>query len=68
MLEDPESLNGLAGDVQADKLFYKMKESIGLRDIAISEEDIKAKYDAVLQEEEERAKLKQGTSASDEEE
>ncbi len=68
MLEDPDSLNGLAGDVQADKLFYKMKESIGLREIPISEADIKAKYDAVMKEEEERAKLQKGASASDEEE
>lgn len=68
MMEDPESLNGLAGDVQADKLFYKMKENIGLREIPVSEEDIKAKYDAVMKEEEARAKLKQGASASDEEE
>ncbi|MCF8247726.1 MAG: hypothetical protein K9J37_20290 [Saprospiraceae bacterium] len=68
MLEDPESLNGLAGDVQADKLFYKMKENIGLREIPISEEDIKAKYDAVLAEEEQKAKLKQGATVSDEEE
>jgi trigger factor len=68
MMEDPESLNGLAGDVQADKLFYKMKENIGLREIPVSEEEIKAKYDAVMKEEEARAKLKQGASASDEEE
>lgn len=68
MLEDPESLNGLAGDVQADKLFYKMKENIGLREVAISEEDLKAKYDAVMDEEEQRAKLKRGATASDEEE
>jgi trigger factor len=68
MLEDPESLNGLAGDVQADKLFYKMKENIGLREIGISEEDLKAKYDTVMDEEEQKAKLKQGATASDEEE
>ncbi len=68
MLEDPESLNGLAGDVQADKLFFKMKADIGLREIAISEEDLKAKYDAVMDEEERKAQLKRGAVASDEEE
>ncbi|MBI1227832.1 MAG: hypothetical protein GC192_21545 [Bacteroidetes bacterium] len=68
MLEDPESLNGLAGDVQADKLFYKMKENIGLKEISISEEDLKAKYDAVIEEEEAKSKLKQGALAADEEE
>ncbi len=68
MMEDPESANGLAADVQADKLFFKMKENIGLHEINISEEDIKAKYDAIMKQEEELAKLHQGASASDEEE
>ncbi len=68
MLEDPESVNGLAGDVQADKLFYKIKENIGLREISISEEDIKAKYDAVMKEEEAKAAAQRELSAGDEEE
>lgn len=68
MLEDPESFNGLAGDVQADKLFYKMKENIGLNEIPVTEEEIKAKYDAVMKEEEERSKSKQIAAASEEEE
>ncbi|MCC6726845.1 MAG: hypothetical protein IT258_20250 [Saprospiraceae bacterium] len=68
MLEDPESVNGLAGDVLADKLFYKIKENIGLNNILISEEDLRAKYDAVMKEEEEKSRLKQGLAAGDEEE
>ena len=68
MLEDQESVNGLAGDVLADKIFYKIKESISLNNVPISEEDLKAKYDAVMKAEEDSARLKQGLLASDEEE
>ncbi len=68
MMEDPESLNGLAGDVLADKLFYKIKENIGLNNVGISEEDLKAKYDAVMKVEEEKARLARGNAGSDEEE
>jgi trigger factor len=68
MMEDKESLNGLAGDVLADKLFYKIKENIGLNNVGISEEDLKAKYDAVMQAEEAKAKLATGSTVSEEEE
>ncbi len=66
MMEDPESMNGLASDVLSDKLFYKMKENIGLLEISLSEEDIKAKFDAVMKEEEDRAKQTQDRSGPDE--
>ena len=68
MMEDPESMNGLAGDVLADKLFFKMKENIGLHEISISEVDLKEKYDRVMKQEEARAKLTQGQHSSEEEE
>lgn len=68
MLEDPESLNGLAADVQGDKLFFKMKENVTLNEIAISEEDLKAKYDEVIKEEEAQAKLAAPAGNGDEEE
>jgi trigger factor len=68
MLEDPETVNGLAGDALADKVFYKIKENIGLNTIPISEEDLLAKYEAVTKAEEEKARLMQGSSAADEEE
>jgi len=44
MLEDPESMNGLAGDVLADKVFYKIKENIGLNEIQLPEEELRSKY------------------------
>ncbi len=68
MLEDPETVNGLAGDALADKVFYKIKENISLNTIPISEEDLLAKYEAVTKAEEEKARLMQGASAADEEE
>lgn len=68
MLEDPETVNGLAGDALADKVFYKIKDHIGLSTILISEEDLLAKYNAVTKAEEEKARLMQGTYAGDEEE
>jgi len=51
MLEDPESLNGLAGDVQADKVFYKIKENVTLIEIPTSEEDLNAKYAEAMEQE-----------------
>jgi trigger factor len=68
MMEDSESFNGLASDVQADKLFYKIKENISLNNVSISEEDLKAKYDAVMQAEEAKARLAKGSAVSEEEE
>lgn len=68
MLEDPESLNGLAGDVQADKVFYKIKENVSLHEILISEEDLSAKYNEVIKEEESQAGLPVMAGAGDEEE
>lgn len=68
MLQDPESLNGLAGDVLADKLFFKLKENVGLNNIFVSEEELKAKYDAVMAQEEAKSKLAQGAPVADEEE
>ena len=43
-----------------------MKENIGLLVISLSEEDIKAKFDAVMKEEEDRARQTQGQSGLDE--
>jgi trigger factor len=48
MLEDERSFNSLAAQVAGDKLFRKMKESVMLRDVPTSEEELKAKLDAVL--------------------
>ncbi len=50
MMENPESLNGLASDVLADKVFYKIKENISLNEILLPEEDLRSKYqDAIKQ-------------------
>ncbi|MBI5914946.1 MAG: hypothetical protein HY842_06185 [Bacteroidetes bacterium] len=68
MLEDPESVNGLASDVLTDKLFRQLKSEIMLMEVPISEADFKEKHEAVMDEEEERAKLRKGPVASDEEE
>ncbi len=67
MLEDPESVNGLAGDALADKVFYKIKDNIGLNMIPISEEDLFNKYEAITKAEEERARLMRGFSGDEEE-
>lgn len=68
MLEDQETVNGIANEVLGDKLFRKMKESVKLNEVSTSSEDLKAKYDAVIADEEAKSKQRQLASATEEEE
>ncbi len=68
MMEDTDQLNSLVSDLLTDKLLKKFKESVTLKDIKISESEFTEKYQAIMEEEERQAKLKNPNLASDEEE
>ena len=65
MLDDPEQVNSLASDVLTDKLYHAVKDAVTLKDVPVSEEDFNKLYQEIVDEEERKAKLKQGTSDAD---
>ena len=51
IMEDPEQLNSLAGDVLSNKLFYKLKDAVTLNEIPVAEEELTKKMKELEEEE-----------------
>jgi trigger factor len=67
MLQNEEQVNSLASGVVSDKVFLKLKETVQLEDIFITEEELNQKL-KVLQEEDEKLTLHETSPHAGEEE
>lgn len=56
IMEDPEQVNSIAGEVLSNKLFYKLKDAVSLHEIPVAEEELEEKIKALEEEEKDAGK------------
>ncbi len=68
IMQDPDQVNSFASEVLSNKLFYKLKDTIKLNEVKVTEEEIEEKMKAMEEEiEAARAKTQPALAAEEEE-